>query len=88
MTGGSETLTEWPDDPDFGGPYGYCAMIIQKDGFRLGCNGPFVPLGDHGDLYRTLAEVQQALIDGKPRSMDEAFEIQRRKNAGTLTPIS
>ena len=80
MTGGSDDHPSWPDDPDFDGPYGYNVLIIQKDGFRLGCSAPFVPLADHGDLYRTLAEEQQALIEGQPRSMAEAFEIQRKRH--------
>ena len=78
MTGESDDLCFWPNDPDFEGPYGYNVLIIQKDGFRLGCDAPFIPLGDHGDLYRTLVEVQQKLIDGQPRSMEEAFEIHRK----------
>ena len=43
MTGESDDLCFWPNDPDFDGPYGYYVLIIQKDGFRLGCDAPFIP---------------------------------------------
>jgi hypothetical protein len=79
MTGGSDERPSWPHDPDFNGPYAYCVLVIQSDGFRLGCRAPFVPLGEHGDLYRTLAEEQAALIEGQPRTMEDAFEIQRKR---------
>lgn len=80
MIGESEDdRTDWLIDPTFDGPYGYNVLIIQENGFRFGCNAPFVPLGEHGDLYRTMAEEQQALIEAQPRTMEQAYEAHRRR---------
>lgn len=77
MTGESDEPEEWLIDPDYGGPYGYNVLIIQQDGFRLACSGPFIPVGKHGDIYQSLAEAQAQLIEKQPRTMQEAFDVHR-----------
>ena len=47
MTGESDDLCFWPNDPDFDGPYGYNVLIIQNRSAQQ-CSGLCVDDPDVG----------------------------------------
>ena len=65
---------KWPMDTT-DGPYGYYTIIIQKNGIRMGCNGPLVRVGQDENIYHVLAGQQEKLIKVQPSTLDEAQKI-------------
>lgn len=78
-----ETAADWPSDPELGGPYGYHSLIIQRGGFRLGCDAPFIRVDDPKEIYRALADAQRELIAHQPRSLPEAFKVHDSDRGGS-----
>jgi hypothetical protein len=73
---------DWVFDEALGGPYGYNAVLVQRDGIRLSCDSPVVPTDPRG-LYDALVATQQRLIEAAPRTLAEAFIVTA---GGTLPP--
>ena len=71
--------SEWPLD-NLGFPYGYYTLFIQKDGFRLDCNGSLIPLKSYKELYDVLGKEQEKLIKKRPKTLEEAFIVTLEGN--------
>jgi len=68
--------SDWPLD-SIGGAYGYYGIVIQRNGIRLGCNGPLIRFKSYAEIYRILGEEQKKLIKKQPKTLEDAYNASK-----------